>query len=376
VAAGPRVDPARWRAEFEDAFALVAGRFAGRPARLRAKAYLQGLLSQTERKNGWTIAEHAGDVSPDGMQRLLNFYAWDADAVRDDVRGYVIDRLGHPDGVLVVDETGFIKKGTRSAGVQRQYSGTAGRIENCQLGVFLSYASPCGRALIDRELYLPASWTCDRARCAEAGVPERVGFATKPQLAQAMIERADGAGVPFGWVAADEAYGNNPGLRGWLEDHQLSYLMAVSCSFAVATHAGHHRADALVADLPKQAWQRLSAGDGAKGPRLYDWALIDTVDSHQVLLRRSIADPGEVAYYICWAPHQVPLRELVRIAGARWAIEECFQAAKNEVGLDHYQVRKYHAWYRHITLAVLAHALLAAIAASKRSASQAEKGAP
>src|ERR671916_2406483 len=206
---------ARWQAAFEDMFALVAGRFAQADSRRRARLYLLGLLSGAERKNSWTIAEQAGDLSPDGMQPLLNFYSWDADGVRDDLRGYVLNALGDSSGVVVADETGFLKKGIKSAGVQRQYSGTAGRIENCQLGVFLTYVSPRGRALIDRALYLPASWASDRDRCAEAGISEKVGFATKPVLAQRMLERLLTAGQRPAWFTADEAYGDNPGLRTW-----------------------------------------------------------------------------------------------------------------------------------------------------------------
>jgi SRSO17 transposase len=211
-----------WRVGFNEMFALVAGRFAQAGSRRRARMYVLGLLSGVERKNSWAIAEQAGDLTPDGMQRLLNFYSWDADAVRDDLRGYVLDALGDPSGVMVADETGFLKKGTKSAGVQRQYSGTAGRIENCQLGVFLTYVSSKGRALIDRELYLPASWTADRDRCREAGIGEDVEFATKPELARCMLERARDAGALFGWFTADEAYGDNPGLRAYLEDQDIN----------------------------------------------------------------------------------------------------------------------------------------------------------
>jgi SRSO17 transposase len=235
----------RWRAGFDDAFALMAGRFAQADSRRRARTYLLGLLSGAERKNSWTLAEQAGDLTPDGMQRLLNFYRWDADKVRDDLRVYVLEHLGDPSGVVVADETGFLKKGTKSAGVQRQYSGTAGRIENCQLGVFLTYTSPQGRALIDRELYLPASWTEDRERCAEAGIGDEVEFATKPMLARRMLERLLNTGVDLGWFTADEAYGDNPGLRTWLEQVGLGYVMAVSCDQRFTTPTGPARADDL-----------------------------------------------------------------------------------------------------------------------------------
>src|ERR671917_1929096 len=335
--------------------------------------YVLGLLSGAERKNSWTIAEQAGDLTPDGMQRLLNFYSWDADAVRDDLRGYVLDQLGDPSGVMVADETGFVKKGTKSAGVQRQYSGTAGRIENCQLGVFLTYASSKGRALIDRELYLPASWTAERDRCLEAGIGEEVQFATKPELARRMVERARDAGALFGWFTADEGYGDNPGLRAYLEAQNINYVMAISCDQRFSTPTGRLRADELAALAPQRGWQRLSAGAGSKGQRLYDWLLIDPGnDAHQLLIRRSISTPSELAYYIIHTSTPVPLAELVRVAGSRWAVEETFQFSKNETGLDHYQVRKYHAWYRHITLSMLAAAFLAVTAHTERL--QEEKG--
>src|ERR1022692_4189799 len=242
-----RVEPGTWAESFNELFALVAGEFAQAPSRWRAWGYLLGLLSQSERKNSWTIAEFAGDATPGGMQRLLNFYLWDADRVRDVTRGYVAARIGRPAGVLVADETGFLKKGRMSAGVARQYTGTAGRVENAQVGVFLAYAAPDGsRALIDRELYLPQKWTEDRDRCRAAGIPDEQEFATKPELARRMIERAVSAGVPFGWVTADEVYGQNPALREWLGESKGSYVMTVPCSHAQATAAGKLRAD----DLP------------------------------------------------------------------------------------------------------------------------------
>jgi SRSO17 transposase len=366
VAVPPRLDLLAWRAGFDEVFARIAGRFAQAWSRKRARAYLLGLLSRSERKNGWTIAEFAGDVRPDGMQRLLNFYSWSADDVRDDLRGYVVAALADDRAVLVADETGFLKKGTKSAGVQRQYSGTAGRIENCQVGVFLAYAVPGGgRALIDRELYVPGSWTPDRDRCRQAGIPDDRQFATRPELARQMIERALEAGVPFGWVAGDEAYGQNTPLRDWLEQRHVSYVLAVPRSFTAATAAGPRRADALAGLVPAAGWQQLSCGDGAKGPRFYDWALIATASpSRHVLVRRPVTG-GELARFTCHAPAGTTLAELVQVAGARWAIEECFQAAKNETGLDHYQVRRYDAWYRHATLSMLALAFLTVTAAHK-----------
>lgn len=356
-----------WAAGLAEVHARIAPRFARSEPRERVLAYVRGLLAPLEKKNSWTLAERAGEAIPDGMQRLLATADWDADAVRDDVRDYVVEHLGDPNGVLVVDETGFLKKGTKSAGVARQYSGTAGRIENCQIGVFLGYATTAGRTFLDRELYLPQTWTEDRNRCREAGVPEEVGFATKPELAMRMLTRALDADVPAGWVAGDEVYGQHARLRRMLEERGTPYVLAVPVNQRViATVDGkitELRADAVTELLPAQAWKKLSAGDGAKGPRLYHWAraairpLQDTA-SYWLLVRRSLTDPTDLAYYLCYGPDHTPLRELVRVAGARWAIEESFQTAKGQVGLDQYQVRRYDAWHRHITLAMLAHAFL------------------
>jgi SRSO17 transposase len=373
-------DLALWAAGLDDLFALVAGRFRRVETRRQARAYVGGLLAPLAAKNSWTLAEAAGDKSPDRMQRLLNRAGWDADGARDDVRGYVVRHLGDAGGVLVVDETGFVKKGTKSAGVQRQYSGTAGRVENCQLGVFVAYAGPRGRALLDRELYLPKSWTEDRERCREAGVPDDVQFATKPELARLMLGRALDAGVPAAWVTADEAYGKDGKLRDWLEQRRAAYVLAVASNQAVAGDAGTSRAGVLAAHAPDQAWKRRSCGNGAKGPRVYDWAAAtlpgDGTEppgwSRYLLVRRSLSRSAkgeqERAYYLCAAPAGTGDEELIRVAGARWAVEECFQSAKNETGLDQYQVRRYDAWYRHVTLAVLAHAYLAVTAANSPKA--------
>ncbi len=354
------IDGTRLASRLDDAFALVAGRFFRREVRIRARACLAGMLSGLERKTGWSLAEHAGEAIPDGMQRLFTSAKWDQDAVRDDLRGYVASALGGPDGVLIGDDTGFEKGGSCSAGVQRQYTGTAGKITNCQIGVFLAYASPKGRALIDRELYLPRSWTGDAERLAAAKVPEGTGFRTKPQLLRLMIERAVAAGIPFRWVTADEAHGDNGPLRAFLEEQGLAYVLAVSRDHVIATAAGRRPADALAATLPKKAWQRLSCGNGAKGRRWYDWALVATCRPEiSLLIRRSTSRPSDLAFYLCHTPQPVPLAALVETAGARWAVEECFQAGKNEAGLDHYQVRLYNPWYRYVTLAMLALAWLA-----------------
>jgi SRSO17 transposase len=364
-----------WVSGLDALFARVAGRFGRVEPRRQARAYVTGLLAPVERKNGWQLAEAAGDSAPDRMQRLLGSARWEPREVRLDLRAYVVENLGHRDGVLIVDETGFIKKGTKSAGVQRQYSGTAGRVENCQLGVFLAYASPLGRTLIDAELYLPKSWTSDPARCAAAGIPADVEFATKPVLARQMLARALDAEVPVAWATADEAYGMDYKFRHFLEQRGVNYVVAVPKSQVVARGlaSGDTRADSLVADAPPEAWKRLSCGEGSKGPRLYDWALatvhFETEPGYQrwLLARRSLTANTkgelELAYYLCHGPAGTTIDELIGVAGARWAIEECFQTAKNEVGLDQYQVRRYDAWHRHITLAMLAHAYLAVTAA-------------
>ncbi|WP_345097916.1 IS701 family transposase [Planomonospora venezuelensis] len=368
----------RLRCGLDDLFAQVAGRFKRREVRLRARACLAGLLAGLERTTGWSLAEHAGEATPDGMQRLMSTARWDVDGVRDDLRGYVIDHLGDADGVLVGDDTGFEKKGVCSAGVQRQYTGTVGKITNCQIGVFLGYATVRGRALVDRELYLPrASWIADADRCAAAKVPGQMAFATKPQLLQVMIARAIAAGVPFAWVTADEAYGDNGPLRRFLEAQRLGYVLAVARDHQIATGAGKVRADVITAKIPKSAWQRHSAGPGAKGQRRYDWALIATTSpAHQLLVRRSVTRPSELAFYLCHSLAPVPLIRLVAVAGARWTIEECFQTGKNEVGLDHYQVRLYPAWYRYITLSMLALAFLAVTRAHLLNEHEQASGAP
>jgi SRSO17 transposase len=308
VAAGHSVDPAGWQAVFDDVMDRVAGRFARVEPRRTARVFVSGLLSDVKSKTCWGLAEQAGYARPDAMQRLLRTARWDADAVRDDVRGFVVARLAHPDAVLVVDETGDLKKGTHSVGVQRQYTGTAGRIENAQVGVFLAYASPRGRALADRRLYLPASWTDDPDRCTAAGVPSGTVFATKPRLAGDMIEDALDGGVAAGWVAGDEVYGNDPVLRARLQARGLGYVLAVSCDHRVPIDGGkvRVRADQLTDGLPASAWQPMSAGAGSKGPRFYDWAWLDLTTAggqpgHSMLIRRN-PTTGELAFYRCWTP--------------------------------------------------------------------------
>ncbi|MEU2340167.1 IS701 family transposase [Streptomyces sp. NPDC013172] len=349
----------------------VAGRFARVEPRRRATALVLGLLSDLPRKNCWTLAEHAGDATPDGMQHLLHRAKWDADAIRDDIRAYVIEHLADDEAVIVVDETGDLKKGTATVGVQRQYTGTAGRIENAQVAVYLVYSATSGHATIDRALYVPRSWTEDPDRCRSAGIPDDLAFASKPQLAARMVERALDAGTPARWVAGDEVYGDNPHLRTALEHHRTGYVLAVSSTHPIITHAGKFQAKTLTARIPKRAWQRLSAGAGAKGERYYDWAQVDIHDpdgrpGHWCLLVRRNRRTGELAFYRCFSPRPVALSELVRVAGRRWTIEETFQASKGLTGLAEHQVRRWTSWHRWVTLAMLAHAFLAVTAAIER----------
>jgi SRSO17 transposase len=301
--------------------------------------------------------------------------------MRDDLRGYVLEHFADPGAVLVVGETGDLKKGTATVGAQRQYTGTAGRTENAQVAVYLAYAAPAGTAFIDRALYLPRSWTCDPARCRAAGVPEDTTFATKPALATAMITRALDAGTPAGWVTADEVYGQDPKLRAVLARRGLGYVLAVARTCAVTTAIGARPAIELAGKLPARAWQRISAGPGAKGPRWYDWALIDVADPavtegegpHWLLIRRRISD-GEYAFYRARAPGPVPLALLVRRAGSRWKIEDGFAAGKELTALDEHQVRSWTSWHRWTILALLAHAFLAVLAAAQPGGSQLRSG--
>jgi SRSO17 transposase len=377
AAAGHSVAVEEWLAEFDAGFAAIAGRFGRVEPRRRARSFLVGLMSDVDSRSCWQLAEQAGDTSPHGMQRLLGEAAWDADAVRDDVRGYVVgalgDELGDLGGVLILDDTGDLKKGTLTVGTQRQYTGTAGRIENAQVAVYLAYATARGSTLIDRDVYLPKTWTDDRARCAAAGVPEDVRFATKITLGRRMLARALDAGVSAAWATADEFYGGDQYLRRDLHARGVGFVLAVAKSHRVTARPldGPVRADRLADTLPARAWNRISAGAGSKGERHYDWAWItitppegETGGCHSLLVRRRISD-GELAFYRCWSPRPVPLRTLVGVAGTRWNVETCFQTGKR-IGLDEPQVRRWDSWYRHITLVMLAHAILTVIAARER----------
>ncbi len=381
---GAEAATGRWVNHLGELHARIARRFRRPEVGERARRYLVGLLERVDRKNGWQMAERLGETGPQGVQRLLNGARWDADAVRDDLRSYVFEHLGDEEsGVLIVDETGFLKKGEKSVGVARQYTGTAGRTENSQVGVFLVYASCKGAAFVDRALYLPKGWAGDAARRAEAGVPKEVRFATKGELARRrMLERAFEAGVPARWVVADTVYGTARGLRGWLEERGRPYVMAVTGTHGVHREGRQRQARAVARGLPEGAWIRASAGAGSKGERLYDWACLALSDAgaedeagRWLLVRRNTDEPSKLAYYLAYGPRATNVGELVRVAGSRWVIEGCFEQAKGEVGLDEYEVRKWDGWHRHVTLSLLAHAYLAALrSAAEREEDDAKRG--
>jgi SRSO17 transposase len=360
----------RWAHGLDAVAERISRHFPRSEPRKRATAYLRGLISPVERKNGWQLAEEAGDETPYGVQHLLGRAEWSADEVRDDLTAYVVEHLGDENAVLVVDETGFLKKGTKSVGVQRQYSGTAGRIENSQIGVFLAYATEHARTLIDRELYLPKEWTEDGERRAEANVPEEVKFATKPHLARMMIARAVAAKVPFGWVTGDTVYGNDRRLRVWLEEQDIFHVMAVAANQHVWVGFRQLRIKSIIETIAKNAWHLKSCGAGSKGERIYEWAVAPLTSimlkerQRWLLVRRKVGEPQEMAFYVVFASTATTLEEIVKVAGARWAIEESFETAKGEVGLDQYEVRNWHGWYRHITLSMLAHAYLTVVRAT------------
>ena len=351
----------------------IAPRFARYGPLRHAAELMAGMVSGLDRKNCWTIAEHRGEATPDGLQHLLSRAKWDAEAVRDDLRDYVVDAFGDPAATFILDETGDVKKGVHTVGVQRQYTGTAGRIENSQVAVYLTYAAPRGHALIDRALYLPRSWAEDPERCDDAGIPtNKRSFATKPALAKTLIDRAVAAKVPAAWVAADEVYGADPTLRADIRGHGLGYVLAIAANRRVPTHAGAIRVDRLPAMLPSWAWQKHSAGPGSHGHRYYSWAWITLLPEndadtgwHHLLIRRNDAT-GELAYLRCYSPRPTTLHTLVAVAGQRWRIEESFQAAKGLTGLDQHQVRRWTSWHRWTTLAMLAHAFLAVATATER----------
>lgn len=381
-----------WAQDFDTFCGRFDGLFKRTEPRAQAQRYLRGLMLPVERKNGWQLAEAVGDRLPDPTQRLMYHAVWDADAARDELQRFVVDEFNHPRGIAVLDESGIVKQGDKSVGVQRQYCGASGKVDNCQMGVFLNYWTPRAQLLVDRALYLPKSWCDDRARCRAAKVPEEVGFQTKPSLGLAMLRRLKASGLLVDWVTADEAYGDCTALRQAI-DEELGwrYVLAVSNSTPVwtarpaveppgAKQHGRPRtlprvaADAepfvtvkqLVASWPAERWQRLTVTDGEKGPIVYDWARQRVVERRDELpgaelwlvARRSVSDPTELAYYLANAAAEVSLLTLAKVACQRFSIEQCFHEAKGEVGLDQYEVRYWHSWHRHITLSMMALAFL------------------
>jgi len=360
-------DVRSWSRELDAVAERIGVRFPRSETRDRVRSYLIGLLGPVQRKNAWQVAEQIGDADPYGVQYLMGRSEWDPDAVRDDLRAYVVEALGDPEAVFVLDETGFLKKGTKSAGVARQYTGTAGRIENAQVGVFLAYHSRHGTAFLDRALYLPQVWIDDPKRCEQAGIPTGTGFATKPLLARRMLDRAFAAGVPAAWVTGDEVYGGDGKLRRWLEEEGRPYVLAVRSNQSVCLGFEQVRVGALASKLPSRAWHKITIAAGTKGPRRYAWAWVPI--NHDlgpgwrrwVLVRKGLDEDEELAFYLAAGPARTTLTRLAKTAGARWSIEGGFESAKQEVGLADYEVRSWTGWYRHVTLSLLAHAILVVV---------------
>ncbi|GHC89727.1 transposase [Nocardiopsis terrae] len=377
MAADISVAARRWPHRLNDLIHTISDRLVRPETQHTAHDLLGGLLAPLARKNCWTLAKHAGHPNPHHFQHLLSRARINEVGLVEDLRTYARTHPGEQDAVLILDETGDLKKGTETVGVQRQYTGTAGRIENAQVAVYLAYATPAGHALVDHRLYLPRSWTNDPQRLQTAGVPEHVAFATKPALAEQMITAALAAHTPTAWVAADEVYGRNPHLRRTLEEHRLGYVMAVARTERLMLPCGPATVGELAVLAPGTAWQRLSARPGAKGQRFYDWALIDAEPAPSgcrwALIRRH-RTTGELAFYRCYAPEMVPLKRLVAVAGRRWRVEESFQQGKGLAGLDEHQVRTWCSWHRWSLFAMLAYAFLAAMAAieARQSPSMAE----
>ena len=366
-----------WASSLRDIKGRMRPLFRQERMAISAERFVDGLLGEERRKTGWMRAEAAGDPGPWRQQAILGRGRWDADALRDIARDYALETLADPDAVLVIDETGFLKQGKASCGVARQYTGSAGKITNCQIGVFAAYVSRPGHAFVDRALYLPKAWTDASARLAKAHVPDGIGFATKPAIARAMIERAIGADVPFSWVAADSVYGVGD-IETALRRAGKGYVLGVNANHPFRSWAKPHAIAGTARDiaesLPEAAWRRLSAGDGTKGERLHDWVYLDLADldagdydeaftgiwTRGLLIRRNIAD-GDLAFFTTWCPQDTSIETLVRVEGHRWAIEDSFETAKNELGLDHNETRSWHGWHRHVSLVMLAFAMMAAI---------------
>lgn len=350
--------------ELEPLKKIFAQHFTRLETKDSAFAYFRGLISPIERKNSWQLSEEIGHKNPYAFQHLLGRAVWNADNLRDEARNYTVHHLGRDNGVLSIDETGFLKKGNKSAGVGRQYSGTAGRIENCQVGVFLSYATAQGRALLDRELYIPEHWFDNKSRCHEAGIPGTTKFKTKPDLAKEMLKRTFANDVKPAWVVGDEVYGCYA-LRSWLEEQKQSYVLAVASNYPVWIGLKQYKTNGLLDTMDTAQWKKISVGEGTKGYRYYQWHRIPiNSDSplgwkRWLMVRRAIKDVEDVAFYIAFSANEKTLEDMAKAAGSRWTIEECFEMAKGEVGLDHYEVRSWKGWYRHITLSLFALSFLA-----------------
>ncbi len=357
----------QWQRAFDTLTARVGKHLPRVELREQARDYLQALLSPIERKNGWQMAQGLGHQTPYRIQHLLGRSRWDADTLRDEVRHYVIEHLGEAEGVLILDETGFVKKGSHSAGVARQYSGTAARIENCQIGVFLAYASSRGHALIDRALYLPKEWTDDKERCGKAGIVEDVTLTTKPKMGRQLLQRAFAAGVPARWVTGDSVYGNDRSLQLWLQARGQCHVLAVTGQEMLYIGGKGWRVKDLLPRIPADGWQRLSCGAGSKGEREFAWAWQEVNQGHGdawkrwLLVRRSLSDPQQMTAFRAFAPADTSLETLAAVAGRRWCIECCFEQAKGEVGLDQYEVRSWAGWHRHVTLSMAALAFLSVV---------------
>jgi SRSO17 transposase len=386
MAVGQVAKPWRGISQWVDAVAelhdRIAHRFARSEVRERARRYLVGLLERVERKNGWQLAEAIGEVAPRGVQRLLSAATWDADAVRDDLRAYVVEHLGDPaSGVLIIDDTGFVKNGVKSCGVGRQYTGTVGTTANAQVGVFLAYASQKGAAFLDRALYLPRAWTDDPERCREAGIPTTVRFATKLTLAQRMLARAFAASVPAGWVVADSAYGRSHAFRRWLEQQGQAYALMVPSTHAVRYEGRRQTAAKLAERLPEDAWKSVTVGTGTLSADQQVWACLPLSEAcapgmrRWLLIRRSGDDGDDLGFFLAYGAEDTSEVELLRVCGVRWQIEECFAQAKGEVGLDQYEVRTWDAWHRFVTLCLLAHAGLVVMRLAANQHETEERGA-
>lgn len=354
----------KYEIEYGKLMERISGVFRSKSGIRNAQNYIKGLLSPAERKNGWQMSEEIGESTPYKIQQFLYRGGWSANELRDVTRNYIGEEIGEEDGTLVLDETGFLKQGKKSCGVARQYSGTAGRIENSQIGVFLTYATKKGNALIDRRLYLPKEWMKDTARCKEAGVPQEVTFQTKPKMGLEMLKEAYQAGVAFTWVTGDCIYGDFRDIRMWVESVNKHYVMSVSGKEYVWIGSKQHKIGALLKTIPEEAWFEASCGHGSKGERIYEWYRtgVNSPDgtgcNRWLLVRRNRSKPEERRAYVCYAPEDMPASELIRVAGIRWTVETCFAESKSEVGLDQYEVRSYGGWYKHITLVCLAHAFL------------------